>query len=113
MDLIVVKLLEHLTPSEGRGSGVNTDFLHENERDEIKAFFTVLKELEIPFNPAEIEEWLFNSKWWPNKRVIKQVMKIVQDINNGIKKRIRKRKVWIERVKEKIFTWRKELEGNK
>lgn len=100
MDLIVVKLLEYLTPSEGPGSGFNTGHLHENEWDAIKAFFTVLREQEIPFNPAEIEEWLFNSQWGPNERVIKKVMKIVQDINKGKRKRIRDRELWTEEAKK-------------
>lgn len=113
MDPIVVKTLEYLTPNEGRGSGVNTDLLHENDRDEITAFFTVLKELKVLYNPDEIEEWLINSKWWPNERVTIQVIEIVRDINNGIRKRIRKREVWLERVEGRITNWKKELEEDK
>lgn len=113
MDPIVLKLLEYLTPSEGSTSVINTTLLHENDRNRIKAFFKLLREWKIPFNSIEIEKWLLNSNGWPEKRVIKQVMKIVQNINNDKRIQIRDRKFWIKEAKKWIVTWKKEVEENK
>jgi len=110
MNPIVEKVLNFLTSS----SSVNKTSLHINDRDQIISLFRALKELGITFNSNEIKEWLSNSDTWPDVGVINQFSKIIKEINDGIRKKIKNKRFYsIDSSKNLIMRWKNELEKKK